>query len=275
MRPVRDTRVLLRSLEYAASFELTVFFQPMDPWLSANGFAHDGAVATRLGLPSIPAAAETAQIALVLDLAQHTGARIHFCRLSCARSVQLIKRAQDEGLPVTADVSAHQLFLTENDLLGFNSQAHVLPPLRTENDREALRTAVASGIISAICSDHQPHDLDAKNAPFMETEPGISGLETLLPLTLRLVEEGVLELRRAIEVLTVHPARIIGRAIGTLAPGARADICICDPDQVWRLDPTQMVSRGQNTPFAGWELTGRVVHTLFEGRTVFTLNAPG
>jgi dihydroorotase len=269
LMPIRDTRVLLRGLEYAATFDLTVFVQPLNPWLGFEGCAHDGAVATRLGLPAIPDAAETAEIALVLDLAEHTGARIHFCRLSCARSVQLIERAQRAGLPVTADVSAHQLFLTENDLLGFDSQAHVMPPLRTDHDRDTLRRAVASGVITAICSDHQPHELDAKNAPFVETEPGISALETLLPLTLRLVTEGYLDLGRAIEALTSAPARILNRPIGTLTPGARADVGIIEPEHVWRLDREQLLSRGHNTPFHGWEFTGRVRQTLFEGRGVF------
>jgi dihydroorotase, multifunctional complex type len=266
---VANTLVLRRAMEYAATHNLIVFLTPEDPWLRANGCAHEGAVATRLGLPSIPEAAETAAIARDLALVEQTGVRAHFCRLSTGRAVELIGRAQGEGLPVSADVAAHQLHLTELDIENFNSQCHVIPPLRAREDRDRLRRGVAKGIIGAICSDHQPHEPDAKLASFPATEPGISALATLLPLTLRLVEAGLLTLSQALARLTCDPARILGLKAGTLRTGTRADICIFNPNTVWHLNEETLHSRGRNSPFIGWEFTSRVVCTLVEGRIVY------
>ena len=170
---------------------------------------------------------------------------------------------------VSADVPAHQLHLTETDVDGFDAQCHVIPPLRTLEDRDALRAGVKDGTIGAICSDHQPHEPDAKLAPFPSTAPGISGLETLLPLTLRLVQEGVLNLPTAITRLTTGPANITGLTFGHLGPGAWADVCVFDPEHHWHFRQADMTSCGSNTPFDGWDFTGRVTHTLFEGRLVF------
>lgn len=267
-KPILNTKTLFRALEYASTFDLTVHIQPQDHWLTRGGLAHEGRIASRLGLPGIPSAAETTEITRVLALAEAAGARIHFGRLSTARGVELVAEAQARNVAVTADVGAHQLFLTENDLAEFDPQCHLDPPLRTQEDREALRRGVRDGIIAAVCSDHQPHEADAKDAPLAETEPGLSGLETLLPLGLRLVQDGWLDLPALIDRLSAAPARILGVPGGVLSPGAGADLCIIDPDQVWRLDPDQMISRGRNTPFGGWEFTGRAVYTLFEGRAV-------
>ncbi|MDG4549990.1 MAG: dihydroorotase [Candidatus Contendobacter sp.] len=264
-RPVTNIRVLRRALEYAATFGLTVFLTPLDPELGA-GLAHDGPIATRLGLPGIPAAAETGAIARDLELIRDLGVRAHFGRLSCARSVELVARAQAEGLPVTADVAVPYLHLTETDLAGFDSRCHVRPPLRGSRDRDALRAGLASGALSALCSDHQPHEPDAKEAPLGDTEPGISGLDTLLALGLRLAREGVLPLPTLIARFTQGPARILGLDLGHLGVGAPADVCVFDPDADWRA--AALRSRGQNTPFIGWELPGRVTHTLLEGRVV-------
>ncbi|HXH03763.1 MAG TPA: dihydroorotase [Candidatus Competibacteraceae bacterium] len=268
-RPLSNTLVLRRAMEYAATFGLTVFLTPLDTWLAAPGCAHDGQVAARLGLAGIPAAAETAMVARDLALIEDIGVRAHFCRLSSARAVELVAEAQEHGLPVTADVCAHQLHLSEIDLGRFDSQAHVIPPLRTLRDRDGLRRGLATGVLGALCSDHQPHEVDAKLGPFAETEPGISALETLLPLGLKLVAEDVLPLPALIERLTVGPARILGLAAGTLAPGARADVCIFDPEAQWIVDSASLLSRGHNTPFLGWELKGRVSHTLLAGRLVY------
>ena len=267
-RPIANTLVLRRALEYAATFDLTVFLTPLDPWLG-HGVAHEGQVATRMGLPGIPAAAETGALARDLELVRDIGARVHFGRLSCARSAELIARARAEGLPVTADVAAHHLHLTEIDLAGFDSQCHVLPPLRGSRDRDALRAGLADGALGALCSDHQPHEPDAKRAPFGDTEPGISGLDTLLGLSLRLVRDGVLPLAAALERLTCGPARILGLDGGHLGVGAPADICIFDPEAAWRVAADALRSRGQNSPFLGWELLGQVTHTLLEGRIVY------
>lgn len=269
LAPVTDTLVMRRAMEYAASFDLTVFLHSQDPWLAGNGCVHEGEVGTRLGLPGIPEAAETVGVARDLALIEQTGVRAHFCGLSSARAVAMITEARARGLPVSADVTAHHLHLTEHDIGQFNTQCHVLPPLRARRDRDGLRAALKNGVISAICSDHQPHEPDAKLAPFAEAEPGISGLETLLPLTLRLVEEGLLTRSEAIALLTHKPADILGVDAGELGVGATADVCIFDPETRWTLSADNMVSRGHNTPFIGWQLRGRVTHTLVGGRLVY------
>jgi dihydroorotase len=269
MRPMTDTQVLRRALEYAATHDLTVFLQPLDFWLSQNGCVHEGEVSMRLGLPGIPESAETVALARDLMLVEQIGVRAHFCRLSCARAVEMIGEAQRRGLAVTADTSAHHLHLTELDVAGFNTACHVQPPLRSPSDREALRAGVADGTLCAICSDHQPHEPDAKCAPFPSTEPGISGLETLLPLTLRLVQEGVFTLTEAVARLSHLPARVLGLGAGTLATGRPADVCVIDPDYRWRLDPDTLLSAGHNTPFAGWEFVGKVDLTLLSGEIVY------
>jgi dihydroorotase len=267
--PIKNTLVLRRALEYAASFDLTVFLRPEDPWLLGAGCVHEGEVGTRLGLPGIPEAAETVAVARDLALIEQTGVRAHFCQLSTARAVAMIAEAQDRGLPVTADVTAHHLHLSEHDIGYFNSQCHVMPPLRSERDRDGLRKALQEGVISVVCSDHQPHESDAKLAPFIESEPGISGLETLLPLTLKLVDEGIISMTQAIAVLTSEPADVIGVDTGNLSVGGTADICIFNPDQRWTLEADSMVSRGHNSPFLGWELKGKVSHTVIGGEVVF------
>ncbi len=269
-RPVTNTRVMRRAMEYAASCGLTVFLHAEDPGLSQGGCVHEGVISMRLGLPGIPEAAETVAVARELMLIEQTGVRAHFCHLSTAHAVQMIARARHDGLPVSMGVTPHHLHLTEMDLGFYNSQCHVLPPLRTGRDLDGLRQGLANDSISVICSDHQPHDADAKLAPFAETEPGISGLETLLPLVLRLVDDEVLSLAAALARLTSEPARILGLDdCGSLAPGKRADLCIFDPEQHWTVEPAQLRSAGKNTPFAGWELKGRVRHTLLEGRRVY------
>ncbi|MGD8526536.1 MAG: dihydroorotase, partial [Thioalkalispiraceae bacterium] len=272
-RYIGNTLIMRRAMEYAASCGLTVFITPEEHSLVNGGVAHEGSISSRLGLPGIPEAAETVAVARELMLIEQTGVRAHFCRLSTGRAIQMIARAQHDGLPVTADVAAHQLHLTEMDLGYFNSQCHVRPPLRTQRDMECLHHALQSGNITAVCSDHQPHDADAKLAPFSETEPGISALETLLPLTWRLVDEGLLTPIEAIARLTQHPARILGLDKGQLAEGAVADICIFDAEQHWSVNAEQLVSQGKNTPLDGWELKGRVTYTLLNGKTVFALNA--
>lgn len=269
LRPMANTLVLRRAMEYAASQALTVYLHPYDHALADQGCAHEGAVATRLGLPGIPAATETAAMGQLLALVEQTGVRAHFCRLSCARAVNMLARARFDGLPITADVCAHQLFLTEDNIGDFNGLYHTLPPLRTASDLQGLRQGVARGAVTAICSDHQPHEIDAKQAPFPSTEPGIAALETLLPLTLRLVELKALSLSEAVSRITVGPAAVMGIGAGTLGAGRAADICIFDPDQRWILSPEHTISRGKNTPFAGWTFTGRVTHTLLGGNIVY------
>ena len=269
-RPVANTLILRRAYSYAANFGITVFIEPDEHWLSTGGCAHDGKVATRLGLQGIPVSAETVAISRALELILETGARAHFGRLSSAHGVELIRRAKERGMAITADVSAHQLFLSEMDINSFNSMCHVLPPLRSQRDMEALREAVKDGVIDAICSDHQPHEPDAKQAPFASTQAGISSLETLLPLTLRLVHEQVVPTYTALSLLSTQPAAILGIDTGVLAANRPADICIYDPEQDWQLDTSTMLSRGKNTPFEGWNFQGKVRHTIIDGRLVYT-----
>ena len=271
-RPVPKALVQRRAFEYATTFDLPVFLHAEEASLRNEGCVHEGRVGTRLGLPGVPEAAETVAVARDLALAKHADARIHFRGLSTGAAVNMIRNAQAEGIKVTADVAAHQLHLTEMDIGDFDANCHVIPPLRTLSDRDALRNGVRDGTIGAICSDHQPHEPDAKLAPFPSTAPGISALETLLPLTLRLVDEGVIDLPTAVRRLTSGPCAVTDLDSGTLTVGSWADICIFDPNRHWQLRADLLVSWGHNTPFDGWDFSARVTHTLFEGRLVFELN---
>jgi dihydroorotase len=267
--PLVNTLVQRRAMEYASTFNLLTIIRPVDQYLCDNGCAHEGKVADRLGLPGIPEAAETVAVARDLALAETTGAVIHFHALSSASAARTMAWAKREGRRVSADVAIHQLHLTELDLEGFDSNLHVRPPLRTDSDRDGLRKAVAENVIQAICSDHQPHEADAKSSPFPDTEPGISGLDTLLPLTLKLVDQGVMDMSSAIARLTCGPAEILGLPLGRLTPGFSADICIFDPREHWQVTKEQLQSAGKNTPFIGWEMPGRVTHTFLKGRLVY------
>jgi dihydroorotase len=271
--PVTDTLVMRRAMEYAASFDFTVFLHAEDPGLRAHGCMHEGEMSTRLGLTGIPEAAETVGVARDLALIEQTGVRAHFCGLSSARAVGMIAEAQKQGLPVSADVTAHHLHLTEHDIGFFNTQCRVIPPLRAKSDRDGLREALKQGVITAICSDHQPHEPDAKLAPFAEAAPGVSALETLLPLTLKLVDDGLITLNQAIALLTDKPAGILGIDSGHLNVGATADVCIFNPAARWTLTPDKIVSRGRNTPFLGWVMHGQVTQTLVGGDLVFELES--
>ena len=268
-RPVHSTEIMRRCMEYAATFGLTVFSEPEDPWLADNGRVNDGATGTRLGLSGIPEVAETIALARDLLLAEQTGTRAHFLHLSTARAVEMIEQAKDRGMAVTAGVTAHHLHLSDAAIDGFNSECHVQPPLRSETDREALRKGVSQGVIEVVCSDHQPHERDARLNPFSATEPGISALETLLPLSLRLVEEQVLDLNTCISRLTINPARVLGVDRGTLEVGSVADICVFDPNEEWTLTVNEFVSEGHNSPFLGQRFRGRVKATLVDGSVTY------
>jgi dihydroorotase len=267
--PLGNTLIQRRAMEYAATFDITTFLRSEDRHLKNEGCVHEGRTSTRLGLPGIPEAAEAVAVARDLALAEQTGARIHFRGLSTGIATRMISEAWRHNPAHSADVAIYHLFLTENDLDGFNSDCHVLPPLRTTDDRDMLRHALAKGVINAICSDHQPHEPEARMAPFQSTATGISGLDSLLGLSLKLVQEGVLPLSDAIARLTSGPAKILGLPLGQLGVGSTADVCIYDPDQPWQLLADKMRSKGHNTPFLGWEFTGQVTHTLFEGNIVY------
>ncbi|MEQ1528311.1 MAG: dihydroorotase [Methylococcales bacterium] len=269
-KPVQNLLILRRAMEYAASHDLLLMFHPNDYWLGNKGCVHEGAFATRYGLPSIPEAAETIALAQCIELAELTGCRVHFGQLSSKRSVIKIHQAKKYGLQVSADVAMHQLHLTENDIIPFDSAYHVLPPLRTETDKHYLRQGLASGTINCICSDHQPHDLDAKLGAFPETEPGISSLETLLPLMLKLVAQNAISLQQGIAALSEYPAKILRLNSGALTPGFSADICVFDQDLEWQVNTETWKSQGLNTPFWGQSLKGRVTHTLQGGKIIYS-----
>ena len=258
-----------RAMDYAAGQQSLVIIQPIDHDLLGNGCAHEGAIATRLGLPAIPEAAETAALAKDIELVAQTGARTHFGQLSCARSVDMVRRAKAKGLPITADCAIHQLFLTDHDIGNFDSNMLTYPPLRSQYDRDALREGVADGTIDCLCSDHQPHEVDAKLKPFPSAEPGISGLDTLLLLALRLVEEKVLPLPELIAKLTLNPATILGLPGGRIAIGEVADLIIVDQDSHRVCEAASFISKGKNTAFGGWDFNGRVTHTLVDGNIVY------
>jgi dihydroorotase len=272
LAPLKDTNLLRNCMDYAATNELKLFYQPIEHDLLADGCAHQGAIATRLGLPAISSSVETIAMAQMLTLIEETHTAVHFCRLSCAKSVELLAIAKDKGLPVSADVAAHQLFLTEMDIADFNTLCHTMPPLRSSRDREALRQGVADGVIDVICSDHQPHDIDAKLAPFQQSSPGISALETLLPLTLRLVEEGVLTLAQAIATVTHKPAEIIAKPKGTLGVGQVADFVLFNPNKMCDISLQNMQSKGKNSPFFGWGFSGGVEVTVIAGDVAYQVH---
>lgn len=266
-------RNLRRALEYAATFDLTVIIHPMDRDLAEGGIAHEGPAAAFLGLAGIPETAETVALARDLLLVEQSGVHVHFSQLTTARGAQMIAEAQARGLPVTADVAMYQLILTDEALHGFSSLYHVQPPLRSVADRDGLREAVKSGVISAISSHHQPHEVDAKLAPFAETEPGISSAEILLPLAMTLVQDGLLDLPTLLARLSSGPADALRLSAGRLAVDQPADIVLFDPKASTLVGETWH-SKGRNCPFTGHCLPGAVRYTLVDGRVSYEAN-PG
>ncbi|OSO45587.1 dihydroorotase [Pseudomonas syringae] len=264
-----NTRTLCRALEYAATFDLTVIFNSQDHDLAEGGLAHHGPTAAFLGLAGIPETAETVALARDLLLVEQSGVRAHFSQLTSARGAALIAQAQARGLPVTADVALYQLILTDEALIDFSSLYHVQPPLRTRADRDGLREAVKSGVIQAISSHHQPHERDAKLAPFGATEPGISSVELLLPLAMTLVEDGLLDLPTLLARLSSGPAGALRLPAGKLSAGAPADIVLFDPAASTVAGETWL-SKGDNCPFIGHCLPGSVRYTLVDGRISYS-----
>jgi len=267
--PLADTQVLWRALQYAATFGYPVWLRAEDAGLAKGGVAHDGEIATRLGLPGIPAFAETIALATILELVRATRARVHICRLSTAGAVELMRRAKAEGLPVTCDVAVHHAHLCELDLGYFDPQCRLEPPLRGQRDRDALARALTDGVIDCLCSDHTPVDEDGKHLPFAQAEPGATGLELLLPLTLKWGQAQKLSLAATLARITCEPARVLGVASGTLAAGAPADLVIFDPAAPFTVAAQNLISQGKNTPFLGYELAGRVRCTIVDGKVVY------
>lgn len=269
--PLTDTRVLLRAMQYAATFDFPLWLRPQDYYLAKNGVAHDGEVATRCGLAAIPVCAETIALATMLALMRETGARVHICRISSAAGVELIRAAKREGLPLTCDVSINHVHLSDHDIGYFDSNCHLIPPLRSLRDRDALRAGLLDGTIDAICSNHAPVDDDDKQLPFAESEAGATGLELLLPMVLKWANQVSLPLSDAISKATLQPARILGLDAGHLSVGASADLCIFNPEADWEIKPSALKSQGKNTPFTGMNVQEKVCYTLVEGLVVYQI----
>ena len=272
---VRNTQVLQRAFQYAATFGYTVWLRPEDAWLG-GGVAAAGPLATRMGLSGVPVLAETIAIMTIIELMKVTGARVHLCRLSSAAAVELVRQAKADGLPLTCDVSINSLHLTEVDMGYFDSRARLNPPLRQQADRTALRAALADGTIDALVSDHNPIDEDAKVLPFAEAEPGATGVELLLALALKWAQEDGVPLLQALGTVTSRPAAVLGDALGTLSasagqivPGGVADLCVWDPAVEWAVEAQELVSQGKHTPFEGVRLQGRVRATVVDGQVAY------
>jgi dihydroorotase len=267
--PLADTQVLWRALQYAATFGYSTWLRVEDAWLAKSGVSHDGDVATRLGLPGIPSFAETIALGTLLELVRATRARVHVCRLSTAGAVGLMRAAKKEGLPVSCDVAIHHVHLCDRDLGFFDSNCRLDPPLRSQRDRDALSQGLADGAIDCVCSDHTPVDEDGKHLPFAEAEAGATGLELLLPLTLKWGAARKLNLAQTLARITSEPARILGTSSGRLAHGAPGDLTIFDPQASFRVSAETLKSQGKNTPFLGLELQGRVKTTIVAGNVVY------
>lgn len=260
-RAFENDLVMLRTLEYAATFGLKVFFYPNEPSLSAGGVAHEGYIASFHGLQGIPWLAETVALSTQLLMVEETGIAAHFSQLTCKSSVELMRWAKGKGLPVTCDVAMHQLHLTDDNIEGFNAQAFVFPPLRSNTDQKALRKGLQDGTIDAICSHHEPLNDSAKKAPFAESTPGISTFDTFMALGCKLVREGVLTPEQLVDKICLAPARIAGiEAVYNDVGGA----VLVDPNLQWQLTAETMLSKGKNTPFLNQTLQGKVVETYFD-----------
>ncbi|MEK7850838.1 MAG: dihydroorotase [Deltaproteobacteria bacterium] len=267
-RPVMNADLMRRALEYASNFSLTVISHAEDLTLAKGGVMNEGVIATRLGLKGIPNAAEDVMVARDIALAELTDAKIHIAHVSTKAAVRIIRNAKARGAKVTAETAPHYFTLTEEAVEGYNTNAKMNPPLMTQEDVEAIKEGLRDGTLDCIATDHAPHDLDSKDVEFQLAANGIVGLETSLPLTLRLVEEKVITLNQAIEKLTINPARTIGLNKGTLSVGADADIAVIDLDGEWIVDPAQLKSKSKNTPFAGWKMKGKVAATIVGGKRV-------
>ena len=273
--PVQDTAVLLRAMQYAKSFDLAVWLRPQDAWLSRGGVVANGAYASRLGLAAIPVEAETIALQTLLSLQRLTEVRMHLCRLSSAEAINMVRAAKKEGLPITCDVAANQVHLTDIDIGYYDRHFRLDPPLRGQRDRDAIQRGLLDGTIDAVCSDHTPlTDLD-KSLSFAEAVPGAMGLELLLSLTLKWAQEARVPLRDALKLVTHAPGQILGQSAGwsafpgSLTVGAPADVCVVDPEQYWLVCRKNIVSVSQCTPFLGRELPGRVVATVLRGDLVW------
>ena len=265
-RPVADSQLMRRAMEYASSHQLLIISHSEEGSLSRNGCMNESVVSTRLGLKGIPNAAESIAVFRELALAELTGVSVHIAHVSTGESVDLIRSAKARGVRVTAETSPHYFTLTDEAVEGYETNAKMNPPLRCEKDRQKIRAALRDGTLDAIATDHAPHSVLQKNVEFDHAANGIIGLETSLPLTLALVREGLISESRLVELMSLAPARILGVAGGSLAVGDVADITVIDPEKKFVYSREMIVSRSQNSPFIGWQLQGKAVLTLVAGR---------
>jgi len=269
-RPVMNSEVMRRGMEYARGFDMLVISHSEDTNLSSGGVMNEGIISTRLGLHGIPPIAEEVMVARDILLAEYTGCRLHLAHISTAGSVRIIREAKARGIAVTSETAPHYFTLTEDAVEGYDTNAKVNPPLRTSLDMAAVREGLKDGTLDLIATDHAPHALEEKELEFDQAPFGISGLETALSLTLGLVEDGIFSLEEAISRLTINPARVLRIDKGFLAVGSDADIAIIDLDERWVVDPARFRSKGKNSPFSGWKVRGSVFMTLAGGRIVFS-----
>jgi dihydroorotase len=267
--PIMSSSLMRRALEYARMFDFPVIAHEEDLSLCCGGVMNEGVTSIKMGLPGLPTVGESAMVARDVELARYTGGRLHVAHLSTAQSVEMVRRAKADGLRVTAEATPHHFTLDETSCEGYNTNAKMYPPLRTQHDVEAVRAGLADGTIDTIATDHAPHHRDEKSSHFEEAAKGIVGLETMLPLTLQLVRQGVFSLEQAIAAMTIAPARNLNLDRGTLAVGAPADITIFDPDRQWKVHAMELASKSKNTPFEGWSMTGKVTRTIVGGRSVW------
>ena len=268
-RAIASARMMRLALSYAAQFAARIIQHPEEPSLAGSGVATQGELATRLGLPAIPTAAEAIMVWRDIRLARMTGGAIHFAHVSTAEALDLIRAAKADGVNVTCDTAPPYFDLNETAIGEFRTYAKLSPPLRDEADRRAVAAALADGTIDAIASDHQPRDPDDKRLPFAQAAAGGTGLATLLAVTLAQFHGGALALGKAIDLLTAAPARLLGSPAGTLSRGAPADLCLFDLERAWKVEAGTLPGKAQNTPFDGRALEGRVIGTWKSGRRVF------
>ncbi len=273
-KPVVSGHIMRTALEYAQTFGIPVADHCEEPTLASGGVMHEGTVSSRLGLKGIPAAAEEIMVARDVLLAGLSGGHVHLCHMSTRGSIEIIRRAKDQGIRVTAEACPHHFALTHEACDGYDTNAKMNPPLREPEDVAAIREGLKDGTIDAIATDHAPHHYDAKERAFDHAPMGIIGLETALGLAVKvLVEEGVLTLPELVARMSTVPARLFHLPAGSLAPGQAADIVVFDPNARWTVEPSRFYSKSRNTPFAGWDLAGRVARTVVGGRTVFEARA--
>jgi dihydroorotase len=269
-RPVMNSEVMRRAMEYAKTFDLPVIDHCEDLTLSEGGAMHEGRISTELGLRGIPAAAEEVMVARDLILAQQTGVHLHLAHVSTAGSVRMIKEAKARGLKITAEACPHHFTLTHETLKDFDGNKKMNPPLRAKADVDAIIEGLRDGTLDAIATDHAPHATEEKLQEFESAPFGVVGLETAWPLAYALVGSGMLTLEEVVAKLTIHPAAIIKSNRGTLSEGAIADVTLIDPDETWVVDPAEFLSKSKNTPFTGWKMKGRILKTIVGGKVVWS-----